>query len=90
MLTIKSTKTQRYADSKPHLPQVILFEGITYSSKDVSIYVLNRALDLGNAEEVESQVEESFEEEVDGTDIEEIFTKSEETLTPKVKKRRRG
>jgi hypothetical protein len=55
MRTIRATKTQRYADKKPHLPQIVLIDGITYKEGPVSSFVIESALKLGFAEEITSE-----------------------------------
>lgn len=89
MLTVKATATMRYADKRPYDPQHELIKGMIYNSRDIPILILKRAVGLGYAEEVESDLEIPVEDELEV--IEEVAAPVSEKTLPKVKnKRRRG
>lgn len=53
MRAVKALKSMRYADSKPHLPTRELLAGVVYTSDDVSDYIMDNAIRIGFAEELE-------------------------------------
>lgn len=61
MRYIKATETMRYADEWPHLPTRQLDENVIYTSEDVSEYIIDAALHIGNAKEIEPEFDEDGE-----------------------------
>lgn len=73
MRSIKATKTKRYADKKPYLPQRELIKGVIYTN--LPNYIIDRALKL----ECAILVKENKKEKVIKPESKELFKNELET-----------
>lgn len=61
MRIIKANETMRYADEWAYMPVRQLDEGVIYTSDDLSDYIIDTALRIGAAEQIEPEFDDNGE-----------------------------